>query len=280
MFKRRSFGCGSLIFVIVVTVAVIAVGAYFAFESFVSPYLNNAEIQELYSIYMDLSQDVNEADIVTNPPLETDYDNAQTKLSDGGIEIFNEYNDIDPTQLENANFVPTADITLSDTELAAFVNAFLENPLNLEALGIDAEQVGGLNTEILEISIETIDSINVNLSIIVKLDLEEIQTQLGFFGIFLPDFIYIQNNNTLQLVEGEYELISGDIVVNDLSEEQNDRMFEILVEALQSEEDPLTLEELKLAVGEIMLEGIQEASNTFNTDITFNNGSITFSPTA
>lgn len=277
MFKK-TFGCGSLILVFIITVSVIMVGGYLTFNKYISPYLNNAEIQEVYNIYMELSEPVNEGELITNAPQETDYDNAKTKLVAGGIHIFNEYGDIDPSLIEQSNFFPTGAIALTDKELAILINKFIENPLNLEQIGITSEQIGGLYTEVLEVNIEETGIDTVNLRFVVKLDMTTIKSQLGFFGLFLPDELYITNENTLELVNGEYVLINGSIHVNNLEEETNTRMLEILVEALNNIDENLTVESLHQGVGELILSGIEEASNTFNTDILFTNGFITFTP--
>ena len=236
--------------------------------------------KKIYHIYNQLSEDVNEAEIVTNAPTTDDYDNAQTNLVQGGIDIFNEYGDIDPALIEESNFFPTESIILTDKELAALINAFISNPLNLEKLGINLDQIGGLNTEVLEVNIATVDNVTIDLSFIVKLDMQDIKNQLGFFGFFLPDTLYVQAQNTLELIEGEYALISASIKVNNLDEETNTRMLEILVKALSNDNPDLTVQELNEATGRLILEGIKQASTTFNTSITFNNGSITFTPIA
>jgi hypothetical protein len=277
MFKR-SFGCGSLIFTFLITVIFIMVGGYFAFSAYISPYLNDANFMEMLNIYSSLLEDVNEAELATNMPSEQDYDSAQTKLTDGGINIFNEYGDIDPALIEESNFFPSNSITITDKELASLINEFIENPLNLEKVGINSEDVGGLNTKVLEIKIETTDSVTVELSIVVRLDMEYIKSELAFFGIILPDNLYLKSQSTIRLVEGQYTLIDGKVGVNDLEEELNERMLEILVGALKGDDENFTVQDLHEAAGETILSGIQEASNVFNTIITFNNGSITFAP--
>ncbi|MDD4210791.1 MAG: hypothetical protein PHC46_00135, partial [Clostridia bacterium] len=145
---------------------------------------------------------------------------------------------------------------------------------------INLDQIGGLNTEVLEVNIATVDNVTIDLSFIVKLDMQDIKNQLGFFGFFLPDTLYVQAQNTLELIEGEYALISASIKVNNLDEETNTRMLEILVKALSNDNPDLTVQELNEATGRLILEGIKQASTTFNTSITFNNGSITFTPIA
>jgi hypothetical protein len=279
MFKR-TFGCGSLIAVFFVTVAIIVIGAYFAFTNFISPYLNNADIQEIYDIYVELSKDVNEESLVSNAPQEVDYDNAQQALVSSGIDIFNEYGDIDPTQIDESNFFPTNNITLADRELASLINAFIENPLNLQQVGINTEDIGGLQTKVLEVIIDEIDATTINLSFIVRLDMTQIKTQLGFFGFFLPDELYITNQNTLHYENNAYTLVSGNIHANNLPQETNDRMLEILVEALNENNPELTVESLNTGIGELILSGIEEVSNTFHTSITFAEGQITFIPDA
>ena len=275
---RKTFGCGSLIAVFFVTIAIILVGGYFAFTNYISPYLNNADVQELYQIYVELSKSVNEADLVTNAPLTADYDNAKQSLLTGGIDIFNEYGDIDPSKIEESNFIPESSIILSDKELASLINAFIENPLNLEKVGINPNDVGGLNTEVLEVNIEEININTINLSFVVKLDMTQIKNQLGFFGFFIPNELYLTNRNTLNYENGTYTLESGSIHVNNLPQATNDRMLEILVEALNENNPELTVETINKGVGELILRGIQEVSNTFNTSIEFSNGSITFIP--
>ncbi|MDD4210974.1 MAG: hypothetical protein PHC46_01080 [Clostridia bacterium] len=277
MFKK-SFGFGSLIFVFLITVVVIMVGGYFAFSAYISPYLNDANLQEVYTIYNALSEDINEAELVTNEPTAQDYDNAETKLTDGGINIFNEYGDIDPALIEESNFLPAASITLTDKELASVINEFIENPLNLEKLGINLEDIGGLNTKVLEVNIETTDSVTVALSFIVRLDMQFIKERLAFFGYFLPSKLYIKSQSTLQFFEGEYTLINGNISVNNIDEELNERMLEILVGALRGDNEDFTVQDLHEATGKTILAGIQETSNTFNTSIIFNDGTITFVP--
>ena len=199
-------------------------------------------------------------------------------MTDGGIDIFNEYGDIDPALIEESSFLIEESITLTDKELASIINEFLENPLNLQKVGLDLEDIGGLNTKVLEVNIQTTDSITVELSFVVRLDMEYIKGKLGLFGIVLPDRLYIKNESTLQLVEGQYVLIDGNLRVNNMDEALNEGMLEILVGALRGDNEDFTVQDLHEATGKTILAGIQEASNTFNTTITFNNGSITFVP--
>ena len=278
MFRGKSFGCGSLIATVFLTVVIVAVGGFIAFNYYLSPYLNDVEIQELYSIYTQLSEDVNESEIVTNPVEAVDYETAKVKLTDSGIEIFDENGDIDPASIEEANFFANADVVLTDVELASVINEFISNSLNLEKVGIDPEDVGGLETQVLEVKIETVDGINVDLSFIIKLDMQEMQGQLGFFGLFLPDYLYIENSNQLQLVDGNYEFVTGSIEINNLTQEMNDKVFNVLVGALEVNDPSLTIQTINEGMGQLILDGIQEVSSTFGTIITFSDGAITFTP--
>lgn len=279
MFKR-TFGCGSLLMVFVITVAALGGLAFWGYNQYVSPYLNDAEIQELITIYSGLSEEVNEEELVTNPVEVADYDNARTKMQAQGIEVFNEHGDIDPNLIEESNFFASGNVTLTDTELAGMINEFISNPLNLQKVGIDTTDIGGLNTEILEVNIDTVDGTNVDLSFIVKLDLTQIKQELdAILGFFLPNAIYITNTNSLTLVDGSYQLVSGNIRVNNLSEELNNRMFEIMVDALEVNQPELTVTELNEGMGNLILDGITELANVFGTTVTFSDGSVTFIPT-
>ena len=277
---RRSFGCGSLIFVFLISITIIVVGGYFAFNAYISPYLNDAQLREIYNIYTDLSEDVNESELVTNSPAESDYTNAQTKLEQNGIEIFDQYGDIDPALIDETNFLPESSIILSDKELASVINKFIANPLNLEQLGIDPESIGGLNTQVLEVNITEVSPTVFNLSFIVKLDMQSIKTQFGVFGLFIPDALYLNSESILELENNEYTLVSGEVHVNDLEQEKNDRILEILSDALSQTNEDVTVETLNRATGELILRGITEASTTFNTTISFDDGVIIFTPIA
>ena len=275
MFKK-TFGCGSLIAVFFVTILVIGLGGYFAYNNYISPYLNNADLQELYTIYRELSNEVNESTLVTNAPTTNDYETAKQNLTSSGITIFDENGNIDPNLLEETNFTPTSNIVLTDKELASLINEFIDNPQNLEKLGITEAQLGGLETQVLEVIIHEIDTSTVNLSFIVKLDMTQIKTHLGFFGFFIPDLLYVSSENTLQKIGNDYSLINGSLNINNLSEEMNTRMLEILVDALKETQENLTVENIQMGIGELILSGIEELGTSFQTNIEFSEGTITF----
>jgi len=275
---KRNYGCGSFILVLIVTILVILIGGYFIFQSYISPYLNNADVQELYQIYTDLSEPVNESDFVSNIPDTADYNSAKNSLIAGGIAIFDESGEIDPALIEESNFYPTNDITLTDQELASMINAFIGNPLNLEKIGITEENIGGLNTQVLEVVIEKQNETTVKLSFVVKLDMTNIKMQLGFFGFFIPDTLYVENENILQLTEGGYSLIDGSVTVNNLDETKNERILEILTQVLKNNDEAMTKEKLEESIGQLILSGIQGLSDTFHTTISFEQNAITFHP--
>jgi len=273
---KKTFGCGSLIAVFFVTILVIGFGGYFAYNTYISPYLNNADLQELYTIYKELSNEVDESTLITNAPTVNDYESAKQNLISSGITIFDESGNIDPNLLEETNFTPTSNIILTDKELASLINEFINNPQNLEKIGIEESQLGGLQTQVLEVIIHEIDASTVNLSFIVKLDMTQIKTHLGFFGFFLPDLLYVTSENTLQKTGNDYALVNGSLNINNLSEEMNTRMLEILVDALKETQEDLTVENIQMGIGELILNGIEELSTSFNTNIEFSEGTITF----
>ncbi len=58
----------------------------------------------------------------------------------------------------------------------------------------------------------------------------------------------------------------------------NDKVFNVLVGALEVNDPSLTIQTINEGMGQLILDGIQEVSSTFGTIITFSDGAITFTP--
>ncbi|MGD9901434.1 MAG: hypothetical protein AB7S44_02720 [Spirochaetales bacterium] len=273
MAKNKKSGCINTLITVVFVLVLLGVGVYVAFSKI--SYFSGSNLFEVYGIYSDLSVAVDEGDLVTNPTTESDYTSAVTILENAGLTIFNQYDEVDPL-LISSNYTLSTPFSLTDNEVAGFMNSIVADFSNLEALGFNVNSIDGFALEILETTIEEVSTDVFNLDIVIKINIESLKESFGMFGFLLPNEVYLTSSSAIELVGGNYEVTSSTLKVNNLSAEDNDSLLTLIVDILNDGEDTYTAASLQQTVGETLLDGLNLLSEHFNLSYSLSDGMITF----
>lgn len=220
--------------------------------------LSMQEFQEYMNI---LKRDVNESTLAPDPVTNQDFVTFKGKADEAGFKIFD---DKDNVNLTFVTIPIDGDLTLSGYEVGAMLNNGFANNSNYSSL------------KILQFSIT--QGTYFRIKTVLKIDFTKIKEAIGSVANDLPNSIYLTCESTATASttgNNSNRLILTDSVlkINQLSDEENEKIIKLLNEMTKNESDTLKFENLS---DEIISEAITKIAQASNCYITLGNGTLTF----
>lgn len=232
--------------------------------------VNNEEYKEFSAL---VSKTYNVSDIVQFEIGGIDSANFKNKLS-SSFDATNLYNgDTLNTQVLFNSAILTQEMTLDKKDLTILARAYLEY-----VIGLDAKAIAGV-FEVQNISVDT-NGNTTNLRLVTKISMSALGMGGGLdIGMLsskdLPEFVYItflgtiDNTKTMQKC-----LTSSNIIVNNLSSDENNKVLEFF---LGKYSDELTIQDLLPLPIQYYLSTLHDIFNMWNARASFASGGITLS---
>ncbi len=215
------------LFITLIVLIVVIAGAFFGGVLYLNKKYDIDTFKTLSSLKQ-LSEPVDEKDIVKNPYSDADVDNLLTEFNvsfDGFIT--KDENGIH-FNFDNVDTVATKDVYLTDKQLAIFASEALEEKINSQI------EVGSYTfpIEILEMDIKDIKEESSTIKTIVRLDVTDLKKSfssfpLSLFGKYIPTYFYLDVSfvNTHLSSAFSYQVSASDVMINSLSGEESSSLF-------------------------------------------------------
>ena len=278
MKKNKSSFVIKIIATFMIIIAIFTGGYFFLDKSIVPKYFGQYgihSIPDLVSMVTSLYKTPKESSLVTNGYTQTDFSNAVVKLQKGGYMI-NDDGSMKEQLFEH--FKGDGMVQLTDKELAAICNKFLEDGILVDALP-DLNYLNVINISILQVTVtpdkESFDGkwySKANLDVIMKIDTsdicvqiaEQMETPLFLLNMIIPDVLYFSLSYDIDLnaennVKDDESNISasGSIAINGRTEKQSKVLIDLLIDFIFPVEDEMNLEKFTAELGNVIVEGIE-----------------------
>lgn len=169
-----------------------------------------------------LNEEVDESKLTTNPISGNSYLTFKEKAEASGLEIFDNNGNV---SLNYPSINISANLTVYDYELGAMIN------------NASTQEDGGQVFSLLELSITQVSENVFSLKTVVRFDLTEIKKEVGSYANKLPNKIYITSVGECFTVGSRVQARNNSILINQLSEEKNDKIVSFLNEIDKEVED-------------------------------------------
>lgn len=220
--------------------------------------LSMKEFEEYMNI---LKRDVNESTLAPDPVTNQDYVTFRTKADEAGFEIFDDKASVDLSKV----IIPIdSNLTLSGYEVGAMLNNGFSNSSDYSSL------------KILQFTIT--QGTYFKIKTVLKIDFTKIKEAIGSVANDLPNSIYLTCESTATASTTGNQtnrLILTDSVlrINQLTDEENEKIIKLLREMTTDKKDTLNFENLS---DEIISEVITKIAQASNCYLTLGNGTLTF----
>lgn len=251
--------------------AIFTSGYFFLDKKIVPKYFGKYgiySIPDLVGIVTSLYNQPKESSLVTNGYTQNDFSSAINKLQKAGYKI----ND-DGSMKENLfeEFRGSGECVLTDRELAAVCDSFLESGILIDALP-DLNYLNTINISILELNIvpdeKSFDGkwySKAHLSSIMKIDTGDICEQIAEYmdtpkfllNMIIPDVLYFTINYDIDLSKEEISSTDGLIAINGRTEKQSEILMNLLIDFIFPDEEKMNVEKFTNELGNVVVEGIE-----------------------
>ncbi len=215
------------LFITLIVLIVVIAGVFFGGVLYLNKKYDIDTFKTLSSLKQ-LSEPVDEKDIVKNPYTDTDVDNmvSDVNLSFDGF-VTKEGDNI-TFNYDKLATAAAQDVYLSDKQLAVFASVALKEKINSQI------EIGSYKfpLELLELDIKDINNDTARIESIVRLDVTDLKNSfssfpLSLFGKYIPTYFYLDVSfvNTHLSSAFSYQVSASDVMINSLSSEESSSLF-------------------------------------------------------
>lgn len=280
--KRSPAFVGLIAFLSVVAVIIVLVWAVLI--PLLNKNLSNIginSVNDFIDFYKDINKYVAEEEVVDKPFESTDYANAYDEISDAGLDIFKDdeqVSDIDETKIDEykeSGFIDYGSIKLTDKQLAALFSNALKNKNLIEQLDVKIIEKYNLQLEVKELSIKKItkedDAENdyFGFKTVGKVSLKEVASTLPWpYNGMIPDLVYVTIESTIKYSEDKVKFENCQIQINKVSEETKSIIIDVINSQIKDDEtEPVTLDSLSKYLNELVYSKIENFAKILNGKI-------------
>ncbi len=215
------------LFITLIVLIVVIAGVFFGGVLYLNKKYDIDTFKTLSSLKQ-LSEPVDEKDIVKNPYTDTDVDNmvSDVNLSFDGF-VTKEGDNI-TFNYDKLATAAAQDVYLSDKQLAVFASVALKEKINSQI------EIGSYKfpLELLELDIKDVNNDTAKIESIVRLDVTDLKNSfssfpLSLFGKYIPTYFYLDVSfvNTHLSSAFSYQVSASDVMINSLSSEESSSLF-------------------------------------------------------
>lgn len=266
--------------IVIVVLASILLGGYFAIDKIIVPkYFSEYGIynmNDLVNIMKTLYTSPNEKNFITNPYTSFDTQNAVRKLVNAGFHTKPGTTDeLDYDAIaEGTGFTLNPDIDyveLNDCEIAGVLNQMLASGVLSRYLP-NLDYLNTINMEAREVVITPATTNGVlnpyaaNISVVIKLDTSAVRAQMASYmdvpifllNMILPETLYIESSMDVSIDENQnWKHSNTFIYINGRTQEQSEKLLELLISFIFPQEEEMTLEKFSETMGELLEYGLK-----------------------
>lgn len=272
MKKKKSGFVWKIVICLSLIIAIFTGGYFFLDKKIVPKYFGRYGINgvpDLVGVVSSLYNSPKESQIVTNGHTQTDFSTAVVKLQKAGYKI-NDDGSMQETVFKD--FQGDGKIQLTDKELAAICNKFLQDGILIDALP-DLNYLNIINISILEVKITPDEKskeedseyyTKANLSLIMKIDTkdireqiaEQMQTPIFLLDMIIPDELYFSISYDIEVSEEETITSNGLITINGRNEKQSKVLIDLLIEFIFPDEDDMNKDKFTNELGSVIVKAV------------------------
>lgn len=210
-----------------IVLIVVLCGAFFGGVLYLNKKYDIDTFKTLSSLKQ-LSEPVEETDIVKNPYSDKDIDSLMTEFNVSFDNFITKDNDGIHFNFDKLSDIAEKDVYLTDKQLAIFASEALEEKINSKI------EIGSYQfpVKILEMDIKDIVEQQATIKTIVRLDVTDLKKSfssfpLSLFGKYIPTYFYLDVSfvNTHQSAAFSYQVSASDVMINSLSSEESSSLF-------------------------------------------------------
>lgn len=266
--------------IVIVVLASILLGGYFAIDKIIVPkYFSEYGIynmNDLVNIMKTLYTSPNEKNFITNPYTSYDTQNAVRKLANAGFHLKpGSTDELDYDAIaEGAGFTLNPDIDfveLNDCEIAGILNQMLASGVLGRYLP-NLDYLNTINMEAREVVItptitnHVLDPYSANISVVIKLDTSDVRSQMASYmdvpifllNMIVPETIYIESSMDVSIDEDQnWKHSNTFIYINGRTQEQSEKLLELLISFIFPVEEEMTLDKFSETMGELLEYGLK-----------------------
>lgn len=270
MKKKKSGFIWKITVIFSLIVAIFVGGFFFLDKKIVPKYFGKYGIEgvgDLVGVVSSLYKSPKESTLVTNGHTQTDFSSAVVKLQKAGYKM-NDDGSMQETVFKD--FQGDGKIQLTDKELAAICNKFLQDGILVDALP-DLNYLNIINISILEVKI-TPDKNSydgewyskANLAMIMKINTadiceqiaEQMETPIFLLNMIIPEELYFSISYDIELDEDETITSNGSISINGRTEKQSKILIDLLIDFIFPAEDEMNMDKFTSELGNVIVKGV------------------------
>ncbi len=276
MKKKKSSFIVKIIATFMIIIAIFTGGYFFLDKKIVPKYFGQYginSIPDLVGVVSSLYNSPKESSIVTNGHTQTDFSSAVIKLQKAGYKI---NDDGSMQEAEFSVFKGDGKVQLTDRELAAVCNKFLEDGVLIDALP-ELNYLNIINISVLEVVITPDKTSKVgeyyskaNLAATFKINTtdiclqisEQMGTPLFLLNMIIPEELYFAVAYDIDLNadasdNGNEVSAHGSISINGRTEKQSEILINLLIDFIFPSEDEMNIDKFTTELGGVIVEGIE-----------------------
>lgn len=215
------------LFITLIVLVVVIAGVFFGGVIYLNKKYDIDTFKTLSSLKQ-LSEPVEESDIVKNPYTDTDVNNMVQDVNVSFEGFVSKEGDEITFNYDKLSTAVAKDVYLSDKQLAVFASVALEEKINSQI------EIGSYKfpIKILEMDIKDVSDSSATVKTIVRLDVTDLKNSfssfpLSLFGKYIPTFFYLDVSfvNTHLSSPFSYQVGANDVMINSLSSEESSSLF-------------------------------------------------------